>query len=280
MIPRFIELPSVVRLAAHTFSALDTATFDIKEYSRLKFGSNRVAARFGYEMADAFFDQHRDMLDRSVVIPAPSTTVPVASTLLSHHFMNRINTRLARENAMPVEWSLVHRKMTYNNNYADLAKEERRKLLAADDIFFNRDFVEGKTLLFVDDCTITGTHEDKISSYLAHFGMTNPHAFICFAKYQGNDHSIEMRLNNAEIKTANDLIDLAWEPQHSVTTRSLRLLLEHPEEDFERLIDNAPENFVYAVYHAIIVKGYNRHGPYVDNFTQLSHRLAKGRLEC
>ncbi len=156
---------------------------------------------------------------------------------------------------MPVEWSMVHRNMTYNNNYADLPKEERRKLLAADAIYINRDFVAGKNILFIDDCTITGTHEEKISSFLAQEGLDNPHAFVCFAKYEGDDPSIEMRLNHTEIKTAGDLVVLSWEKDHMVTTRSLRLLLEHPEDDFERLLDLAPRDFIHDSYHAAIVKG-------------------------
>lgn len=271
----------VYRFALHSFSDLETAPFNVEEYSQMKFGSDRVAREFGYAMANAFaiVPDHRVVLHnrKCVVIPAPSTTVPVAATLLSHHFMDRINSLLANEDVKPVEWSMIHRNMTYNNNYADLPKEERKKLLAADTIYINQGFVEDKFLIFIDDCTITGTHEEKISDFLRSENLSNDHAFVCFAKYEGDDPSIEMRLNHCAIKTANDLVDLAWEKGHRVTTRSLRLLLEHPTRKFDELLSGAPREFIDASYHAAIVKGYNSHPPYVANFNLLARRLGMGR---
>lgn len=273
-----LQLPSSpLRLAVHTFESLETAPFDTSEYSKLKFGSDRVARNFGYEMADAFYHQNLDILlsQPVVVTPAPSTTVPVAATLLSRHFMNRLNSRLSLiDNAMPVEWTLIHRNMTYNNNYADLPKEERKKLLAADTIYLNKDFVEGKFIIFIDDCTITGTHEEKISNFLDEEGMPNEHAFVCYAQYRGSDPSIEMRLNHVEVKTARCLAKLSWEKGHTVTTRSLRLLLEHPENDFDALLDSSNIDFIEDSFHAAIVKGYNRHEPYETNFKALAARVA------
>jgi hypothetical protein len=273
-----LRLPTSQRLAVHNFSSIEGASFDAADYSRLKFGSDRVANDFGHQMADEFYARHHDILTSQpcVIIPAPSTTVKVAATILSHHMMNRLNSLLAQHNHAPVEWTMIHRNMTYNNNYADLPKEERKKLLAADSIFINRDFVAGKYLIFVDDCTITGTHEEKIEDFLREEGLLNDHAFVCFAKYDGDDPSIEMRLNHVTIKDARDLVMLAHEKNHHVTTRSLRLLLEHPEADFERLLDGAPEDFIEASYHAAIVKGYNTYPAYVCNFNHLARRMGMG----
>jgi hypothetical protein len=276
---QIIHLPETISVATHAFDNLEHAPFNVNEYSRMKFGDDRVARNFAREMADQFYTQYYDILsnERCVVIPAPSTTVPVAATLLSHHFMNRINALLAHEELPPVEWTLIHRNMTYNNNYADLPKAERKKLLAADSIYINRDFVQGKFLIFIDDCRITGTHEEKISEFLLNEMLMNDHAFVVFAHYVGDDPSIEMRLNHARIRDAYDLIDLAFEPGHSVTTRSLRLLLEHPTEDFEQLLNMAPKGFLDASFHAAIVKGYNTYPAYVSNFNALARRLGYGR---
>lgn len=272
-----LQLPTSLRMAVHTFESIETAPFSVAEYSRLKFGSDRVARNFGYEMADYFYEKHLDiLLNQPVVItPAPSTTVPVAATLLSRHFQNRLNARLAQiPGAMPVEWTLIHRNMTYNNNYADLPKEERKKLLAADTIYLNTGFVEGKFIVFIDDCTITGTHEEKIMDFLSDEGLNNDHAFVCYARYRGSDPSIEMRLNHQRIKDANDLATLSHEVGHTVTTRSLRLLLEHPENDFANLLRKCGPGFIEDSFHAAIVKGYHHHEPYQTNFKVLAARVA------
>jgi len=261
------------RFAAHTFTALADAGFDIGAYSRLKFGSDRAAKALGVDLADRFFAQRRSTLvQRCVVVPAPSTTVPVAATLLSRHFANRLNARLVAEGAGPVEWTLAHRDVTYNNDYADLPADRRRAILAADRIYLNRDFVAGKFLLFVDDCRITGTHEDKLAAFLRCEGLPNGHAFVCYADYAGDDPSVESRLNRAAITSAADLVELAREPGHQVTTRAVRLLLEAPE--LPTLLDSAPAGFVEAAYHAAMAKGYHLHYPAA--FAQLA--LAAGRI--
>ena len=257
------------RFTTHTFSSLAGAGFDIEAYSRMKFGSDRAAKELGVEMADGFVRHHRDVLDRRcVVIPAPSTTVPVAATLLSRHFTNRLNARLIAEGARPVEWTLAHRDITYNNNYADLPGEERRQLLATDRVYFNKDFITGKFLIFIDDCRITGAHEEKLEASLRNEALPNDHAFACFAAYTGDNPSIESRLNHAAIKSADDLIELSFEPGHQVTTRAVRLLLEAPVHRIAALLEGAPPAFVEGAFHAAMLKNYHIHYP--NTFAQLA----------
>jgi hypothetical protein len=268
-----INLPLHMRASLHNFLTLENANFDTLEYSRLKFGSDRVAKKFGKEMADWFYVNHRNILvnNKCVVIPAPSTTVSVAATMLSKHFMDRVNSLLALEDQSPVEWTLIHRNMTYNNNYADLPKEERARLLAQDEIFINHKFVAGKFIIFIDDCTITGAHENKVSQFLIEEGLPNDHMFLFYAKYDGNIPATEGKLNHVEIKDAFDLVKLSHEKGHTITTRSLRLLLEHPTKDFRKLLALATQDFLEGSYYAAITKGYNM--VYADNFNILRKYL-------
>lgn len=256
------ERPRCRRFAAHTFASLADADFDAAAYSRMKFGSHLAAKLLGTNLADRFFARHRDALnDRCVVIPAPSTTVPVAATLLSHHFMNRVNAKLVAEGALPLEWTLAHRDVTYNNDYADQPKAIRRQLLKADRIYLNRAFVAGKTLLFVDDCRITGAHEAKLTDFLRAEGVENRRLFVCFAAYTGDDPSVETRLNHAAIRSAEDLIELAREPGHQVTTRAVRLILGVSVGQLRTLLATAPAAFVEGVFHAALTKRYHLHYP-------------------
>ena len=43
------------QIFANKFDDLETATFDIQDYSKLKFGSNQAARRMGKELALQFF---------------------------------------------------------------------------------------------------------------------------------------------------------------------------------------------------------------------------------
>lgn len=270
---------------AHLFGDdLREAPFDVEDYSCLKFGSDRVARSFGRELADAFFRAHLPFLtaNQCVVIPAPSSTVPVAATLLGRHFRDRLNDLLSRIGAKPVEWSEIHRDMHYNNNYSELPKEERQKLLTDKGRFVNRDYLTGKQLIFIDDVSITGTHEDKLIHLMKVKKISCPYMFVAYAKYTGDDASIEHRLNHWQIKTANDLVGLAHETGHRCTTRSLRLFIEASESQMKWMLKTAPLRFLEDVYHACIVKGYNVHEPYMVNFALLRSRLdrADSALDC
>lgn len=262
----------ITHFTLYKFGSLKSAPFDVEEYSRLKFGSDRVAKKFGRQMADQFFHEFYQLLTttRCVVIPAPSTTVPVAATLLAKHFFDRLNSRLAQLNHAPVEMTHVHRDMTYNNNYADLQADERRKLLAGDSQYFNRDFVKGKHIIFVDDVRITGSHEEKLESVLKALKLPNGRTYAAFCRYTGNNPAIEGKLNHCYIRDAKDLVRIAHEHGHIMTTRAIRLLLEYDNHKFDELLQQAPDVFLESAYHAAIVKGYNKIPEYEQNFRVLT----------
>lgn len=243
----------------HGFGDLDTAGFDVCEYSRMKFGSDLVARKFGRAMADGFFAEHRSLLasQQCVVIPSPSTTVPVAATFLGHHFRNRLNELMDAEGLGVVEWTMIHRNMAYNHNYACLGKEERKAILANDARFIANSYVVGKHLLFVDDVTITGTHEEEIVHFMWREQLANEHTFVAFAKYHGSDPSIESRLNHTFVKDAADLVQLSHEPGFRLTTRAVRLFLDISPDEFQRLLLKAPATLLEDAYHSAMVKGYN-----------------------
>jgi hypothetical protein len=171
------------QFVVHDFKCLDSALFCPSDYSALKFGSDIIAEKFGQEMAFKFYSEHRDLLiaDRCVIVPSAFNVVEIAATILARHFMNGLNDLLTREGHRMVEWTTMHRTMSYIADYSFLAKDERQKLLEADKLYINRDFIADKVLLFVDDVTITGTHEDKIVRFMADLGLINPMIFCYYA---------------------------------------------------------------------------------------------------
>ena len=271
--PVTIALPRAIHFSAVEFTDLDTAPFDTAAYSRLKFGDGDAAKTFGYDMAEKFYTKYPEFFNQmAVVIPAPSSAVvPAAATLLATHMMNRLNALLTADDRMPVEWTPVHRNTTYYDNYAHLPKEDRERLLSQDTIFINRDFIIGKNLIFIDDCNITGTHEDKISEFLRKEKIYNDHAFACFAKYHGDDPAIEGRLNHVDIIDAYDLVRLSQQQHFTMTTRAVRMMLEHTESDFDKLIRTCSIDFLIEVHRGAIVRHYHLH----DSFKRVVHRLGE-----
>ncbi len=273
-----IRLPTAAqRHTTHLFSSVATAGFDTAAYSRMKFGSDADARVLAREMADAYAAEHWGALTTqpTLVIPAPSTSVPVAATLMGRHFHDRLNSLLDRTGNAPVQLDYIHRAVTYNDNYAQLSLEERRRLLSDDARYMNVAFAQGKTLVFVDDVRITGTHEHKLSDMLGDLGLINPVVFATYAAYTGVEPAVEHELNHVQVRDALCVAELAQERGWQVTTRGLRLLLECDTATFEQVLARLPLHRRYEVYHGAIVKAYSTHPPYAQNFAALRASLGE-----
>lgn len=262
------------QFVVHTFRNLDTSEFCPASYSRLKFGSDVVARRFGDEMAEKFFEKYHTVLttDRCVIVPSAYNVVEIAATILAQHFMNRLNDLLSREGHRCVEWTTMHRTMSYIADYSFLSKEDRKALLEADTLYINRDFVQGKVLLFVDDVTITGTHERKVASFLASEGLNNPAIFCYYAAYSGDKADIEAALNQHSIKGAEEYCQLIREPGHHLVVRAVRFLLDQPLEELRSVLRFVDAVFVDRLYHACLAKEYDKVEGYRAGFKLIRAR--------
>lgn len=124
--------PAHTRHFANTFASLAEAKFSTSDYSRLKFGSNQAAKRMGRILAESFFKAHRDWLltEQFVVVPSPYNYVKNAATVLSEHFVDHLNYLVAiHDGAFAIEWDIIHRKVSYINDYGFLSKEDRKALI-------------------------------------------------------------------------------------------------------------------------------------------------------
>jgi hypothetical protein len=262
------------QFVVHTFDDLETSTFCPRDYSRLKFGSDVIARKFGDEMAEKFFSEHYDVLttDRCVIIPSAFNVVEIAATILARHFMNRLNDLLSREGHRLVEWTTMHRTMSYVADYSFLPKEERAAMLEADKLYINRDFIDGKVLLFVDDVTITGSHEHKIVDFLKSHRLNNPRVFCYYARYLGETADIEAALNQASISGAEEYMQLIREPGHHLVVRAVRFLLDQPIDELKSVLRFADGPFVDRLYHACLAKEYDKLETYREGFELIRAR--------
>lgn len=256
------------QFAVHDFKDIDTTLFNPRDYSELKFGSDRVARLFGYQMGNKFYSKYRDILinNRCVIIPSAFNVVEIAATILARHFNNRLNDFLCLEGHRIVDWTTMHRSMSYIADYCLMPKEERKLMLNGDKLYINRDFIEGKVLIFVDDITITGTHEDKINDFLEELGLTNQHIFCYYARYQGNVTEIEYQLNHAGINTIDDYVKLVSDPNHHIVVRAVRFLLDQPLEDLALALERLDDKFIDKLYFACLAKEYDKIAGYRAGF--------------
>lgn len=257
--------------AAHTFSSLETAPFDPATYSKLKFGSDRAARTMGYELATEFFCAHGDRLlaNEVVVFASPYNYIPNAATVMTKHFIDRLNELLVFAQGKHLEYSLVHRKVSYTADYGFLSKEKRKGLIDNDTFSINKDFVKGKLLLFIDDVRITGTHEDKLIEILESEGIDNEAIFLYFASYNGNQPDVEAALNFAAIKNMNDFVELTKEPNHHVIIRPIKYMLSRTKEELKQALPNFSDDMIFDMYFGCLAEGYYKIPGYQTNFALL-----------
>lgn len=264
------------RFAVVEFDQLGDATPWMQDYSALKFGSDKAARNFGYDLADRFFAMYSAHLltHPCVVIPSPYNYLPNAATIMARHFTDRLNHHLADAQGTVAEWSIIHRKVSYTNDYGFLPKEQRRKLIDNDSFFFNEEFVREKTLIFVDDVIITGTHEEKLVDIMDKAQMSNDVFFLYYAQYaEGGSHpAIEAALNFAQVKSLEDYLELTREPNHHIIVRPIKFLLSRPLDDFVRVLESFDQKVVAELYHGALGEGYYRIPDFQPNFFALRQK--------
>lgn len=261
----------------HVFSSFANLPFAAADYSRLKFGCDSTARKFGYFLAERFFKEHAaELLSQDcVVIPSPYNYVENAATIMAKHMTDRLNHLLVCANGKNLEWSIIHRKVSYTNDYGFLSKSQRRELIDNDLFFLNKEFLEGKTLIFVDDVNITGTHEDKLVEILDRNKMTNRTFFAYFGKYSKGEvgADIEAQLNFAGITNVGDFVELTRQPDHHLIVRPIKFMLSQTPDDFAMAIRAMNDDFARKMYYGCVGEGYHRIPKYQDNFRRLMQHL-------
>lgn len=265
---------------AHSFHNMQEAPFSIYDYSRLKFGSDHAAKKMGKELAGSFFKEYEEKLvaNRCVVIPSPYNFVKNAATILTEHFCNTLNDLLMKANGSYVDYSMIHRKVSYTNDYGFLSQEKRKALIDNDSFYINQDFLKGKTLILIDDVRITGTHENKLVELIDKYELDNEVFFLYYASYEGKSPHVEAELNFAGIDGVEDYIQLMQEDNHHTIVRPIKYILNQKIGQVEYIISLMDDQKLQALYHGCLGEGYFNLEHYRKNCERIRIEIEKRRL--
>lgn len=266
------------RLAVHHFRTLDELQFNPVDYSRLKFGSDIVAKQFGYELADAVFAAYSEVLiaNQCVVIPSPYNYVQNAASVMARHMTDRLNHLLAQTNGGCVEWSVIHRKVSYTVDYGYLPKEKRRALIDNDEFYFNDQFVDGKVLLFVDDIYITGTHEEKLREIMDKAGRNNRSFFLYYGQaLPGVAPETEAALNFSGMKSLHEYLKLMEEPNHHTIVRPIKYILSRDPGELDVVLTQMKTGRLHELYHGALGEGYHKLPNYQKTFQMVREEVLR-----
>jgi len=174
----------VLRYSLHKILSTHDLTFSRMGYSRFKFGDGSIAEEFGTNLAKHFIaDELSKNYDGNqlVVVSSPYSFIPTATFFLKNNFIFEMNKWLASNNYPVTQETKIHRSTSYSEDYGTLDATGRMKLIENDIFYIDKNFVKDKTIIFIDDIRITGTHEKMITRMLDMFNIEERYYLLYFA---------------------------------------------------------------------------------------------------
>jgi len=252
--------------------------FDPDAYSRFKFGDDQVAKQFGLALADGFINNYLkdNFIDNQiVVISSPYSFIPTATFAMKNYFVHQLNRWMADNGGLVVQEAKVHRTITYKEDYGALSAEERMNLIGNDSFQIDKQFVEHKTLLFLDDIRITGSHERMILKMVDTYEMKNDIHMLYFAELANMDihPNVENMLNYHQVKSIFDLESIIKSGAFCFNTRIVKYILNTDVNTFSIFINNQTEDFIDLLYNLALGNGYHTIEAYADNLGYIKEQI-------
>lgn len=248
--------------------------FNANKYSWFKFGDTQFAAEFAADLFAGFIEKYAAILienENIVVLPSPYLSIPTASNFLCSYFKKHVDMFLFENGKNASIESKIFRNQTYVTDYGNLCFEERVKLISNDTYYIDKDFIQDKLCIFVDDIKITGSHEHTINKILDQYNVDGKFIFIYFAELVNkNIHpKIENHYNYFAVKTTNDIIDVVNRKSFKFNTRIVKYILKLSEFEFEFLVKKISKQKTDELFQLAISNNYHQMPAYKQNINSL-----------
>lgn len=244
--------------------------FDANEYSWFKFGDKQYAEKFASQLFVGFLEKHSDVIlsnKEIIILPSPYLSIPTASNFLCYYFKKYLNTFLFKNNKKASVESKIYRNQTYVTDYGNLDFEERVKLISNDTYYIDREFINNKLCIFVDDIKITGSHEHIVNKILKQYNVKGDFMFVYFAELTNKaiHPKIENHYNYFAVKKVEDIIELINRNHFQYNTRIVKFILKLNEDQFRFLINSISIDKRNELFHLAISNNYHQITEYQSN---------------
>ena len=262
----------------HHINNADSFSFCADSYSRFKFGDEAIAREFGTTLAIGFIQRHlliKPITQQIVVISSPYSFIPTATFAMKIWFVYYLNRWLAGNGYNVVQDTRVHRTITYKEDYGELDAQQRINLIGNDSFHIDKEFLTDKTLIFLDDIKITGSHEKMIMKMISSYGLSNDIYLLYFAELVNKDihPNIENFLNYHQVKTIFDLEPIIQSGNFCINTRIVKYIINYNPDCFGIFIQNQSAGFVNLLYDMAIGNGYHTIDAYTKNLNFITRNL-------
>lgn len=248
-------------------------------YSKFKHGSKTQAREFGKQVSRVVNFENVIFPDENnkkvVFYSAPFNNIHTASNAFMDYLLSFLGIQFL-EKGISVKQGKINRKYSYDDDYGNMSKEERRKAISSDLFTIDKTFIdENDVLVFVDDIKITGAHEERIKDLLEREGIKNTVVFIYIAQYTGEDPTIEHRLNHAFVDNLKKVNDIIRNEEFIFNTRITKYILNADIEHFISFITYQSQSFKETLFALSILNEYHNNKKYKSNFNILKDILFK-----
>lgn len=258
----------------HKIIEEENYSFPAEEYSWFKFGDKFFAEKFAKELFNGFVEKHHDLLisnSEIIILPSPYLSIPTASNFLCYYFKKELNSFLFKNNKKASIESKIYRNQTYVTDYGNLDFEERVKLISNDTYYIDRNFIEGKLCIFVDDIKITGSHEHTVNKILNEYNINGDFVFVYFAELVNKKihPKIENHYNYYAVKSVKDIVNVISRTHFQYNTRIIKFILSLNEDEFCYLINNISTKNSTDLFHLAISNNYHQITEYQNNINTI-----------
>lgn len=262
------------------FDSEESINFNVVDYSKLKYGSGKAAESFGKLLSKGLVRSKKfsSFIERSkgkeiLIASAPYKYLPVASTALKNEVHNTMVLDGVENTLLDFK---VFRGHSYLSDYGEMDKDKRWSSLSGDSFRIDKDFIKDRSIIFVDDVKITGSHENRMRNLLAEAGYEGTVLYVYFAEFTGEGSpSIENLLNYAYIEDLKlDAIEsIILTEKFIFNTRVTKYILNSSNEDFKRFIIKRDKAFQQELFVGAVNNGYLHVKEFQKNLSYLKELI-------
>lgn len=263
-----------IRYSLHKIYEKEYCPFSEEKYSRFKFGDISCAELFGEDLFNGFIEEYENKIlsqNEIIIIPSPYHSIPTASNYLCHFFKKRLNHFLYLNEKKACIDTKIHRNQTYIQDYGSMNYAERIRLISGDTYHIDKDFINNKFCIFVDDIKITGSHEHTVNRILDEHNISGDFIFVYYAELvNGNIHpSIENYYNYFAIKSLDDVVNIINSESFAFNTRVVKYILSIKGDEFHKVINNIPKTKIEDLFFYAISNNYHL----IDDYKSNIHKI-------
>ena len=221
--------------------------------------------------------------DNFLIYSSPYAQIPTSSYYLTQSFYLSFYDYLQKNQIknINVQFCKVKRCQTYTEDYGALCAEARFNLIKNDTYEFTDIPTSDDVCIFIDDISITGTHQRVIEKLLNESLIVTKSLFLYFAKLDNPEvcPSFENTLNFSFTSDVNSLLVVVFSEFYKITTRTTKYILSLQPSDLDYLLDKIKLHKRYSVLNDLVEMSYANEYNHIELYKQNLHTLQSYSLE-